>query len=102
MPTPTLEELMKEFDEKFCSLYGINIHDLSSGKLIMGNTKVDEFKSFLTTVYNAGRDEDRKELMKKIEGMKKHSTGRVPKQVIDEEDGYNEALSDVIELIKSK
>lgn len=92
------KEVEREFDNKFCSLYGVNVHDYT-GQTIMASTPSNEIKSFISTL----RKEDREALVKDIEGMKKENTREHILATYGEgHKEYNNALSDIINLIRGK
>ena len=45
------------------------------------------------------KDDYYKGIIKEMIGRKKEATGRVPKQVIDEEDGYNLKRTEILEIL---
>ena len=82
------ENLEKEFNEKF-----VGVDESYNGKV----------KSFIYQLLEKSRQEFADELMKKIE--KKFTQGentRFSDRNLKYHDGYNEALSDVIEIIKKQ
>ena len=90
--TKTHKERIEEVVEEFTDNYG-----RTSSNLLNDQSQLSEVCDYLRTPLLTLRRKWLEERVKKLEGMKKHSTGHVPKQVIDEEDGYNTALQTLID-----
>jgi hypothetical protein len=61
------EAWSREFDDRFCSIYGYKVHEIGSGKIIMGNTLVEEFKDFIRTLITSETAKDRSDIVKRLQ-----------------------------------
>lgn len=102
--TKLTEQIKKSGDgfvTRFCSLFGYPVYALDDEKekLIMGNTKADEFKSYLTS----SQLELLKVLKGEVEGRKirkpKYTKPELQKISMAKRVSFNSALSQVLELI---
>lgn len=85
-----LESRLKLFDE-----HGIGTYTNEYG-YVHKIPNYDKLKHFLISSFISSWEKE----VERKRGMKKCSTGKVPKQIIDEEDGFNSAVLLDIQLLE--